>query len=234
MIKLTRLFNECLNAPYIHVENSGDYWLKARGNTLYIYLESSNGAVDWKNNLDFLPAAHKNIWTNVFCNFDVLRKNCALPSEPYENMELRWLAHRGFLRVWNSIEPHIAGDICSARYRKIIIVGYSHGAALAVLCHEYVWFHRSDIRDKIEGYGFGCPRVFWGIQTKEIKRRFERFTVIRNLNDIVTHVPPNWLGFSHVGKILSIGQKGKYSRIDAHRPENILTELKIWELSGGS
>ncbi len=231
-MKLTRLFTECLNAPYIHVENSGDYWLKARGDTLYIYLESSNGVIDWKNNLDFLPTAHKNIWTDICCDISVFQKSCALPTTPYKEMAQRWFSHRGFLRVWKSIEPYITDEICNKRYGKIITVGYSHGAALAVFCHEYIWFHRPDLRERIEGYGFGCPRVFWGVQTRELKRRFERFTVIRNLRDIVTYVPPTWLGFSHVGKMLTIGKGGKYSGIDAHRPENILAELKVFEKAG--
>jgi len=57
-------------------------------------------------------------------------------------------------------------------------------------------------------------------------RRWERFTVIRNLDDLVTHMPPAVLGFSHVGELLEIGEKGRYSRVDAHRPENILAELE--------
>jgi hypothetical protein len=56
--------------------------------------------------------------------------------------------------------------------------------------------------------------------------RWERFTVIRNIDDIVTHLPPRALGYTHVGHVLEIGEKGTYSRVDAHRPENILAELK--------
>ncbi len=225
-MNLEKLFVECLNASYIQVENSGNYALKKNGDTLYIYLESSNGWTDWKNNLDFFPAAHQNTWTELCCNIKVFKQSCASPITPYRYMESRWFTHRGFLRVWKSIEPYIANEICNKRHRKIITVGYSHGAALAVFCHEYIWLHRPDLRNRIEGYGFGCPRVFWGIKVKKMKKRWERFTVIRNLDDIVTHVPPIWLGFSHVGKILTIGARGQYSKIDAHRPENILEELK--------
>ena len=103
---------------------------------------------------------------------------------------------------------------------------YSHGAALAVLCHEYVWYNRPDLRDLICGYGFGCPRVFWGFRTKKRMQRWERFTVIRNVDDIVTHVPPAIWGYSHVGSMIKIGEKGKYSPVDAHRPENIMAELR--------
>ena len=226
-MKLTRLFEECLYAPYIHVENAGDYCMKARGNTLYIYLECSSGAIDWKNNLDFLPIAQKERM-DVPCAVRSVKKTCT-PTAPYKEMKTRWFAHRGFLRVWQSIAPYVAHEICNMRYRQIVTVGYSHGAALAVLCHEFIWYHRADLRETLAGYGFGCPRVYWGILGSGARERWKRFTVIRNLDDIVTHVPPMWLGFSHVGQMLTVGTRGKYSAIDAHRPENILAELKIWE-----
>ena len=113
--------------------------------------------------------------------------------------------------------------------RKIVTVGYSHGAALAVLCHEYIWFHRPDLRADAEGYGFGCPRVIWGALTVDLQARWEGFTVVRNLDDLVTHMPPVFLGYRHVGGLLEIGKIGKYSAIDAHRAENILSELIIAE-----
>ena len=225
MMNLAELFTACLNAPYVQVENEGNYAIEKNGNTLYIYFEGSNGAVDWKNNFDFFPISQGNICDNIICRLGILKANCSMPEKPYKDMEYKWYAHRGFLRVWKSIEPYVAGAVADRRIKKIIIAGFSHGAAVAVLCHEYVWFNRPDLREKIEGYGFGCPRVFWGIQTKEARVRWARFRVIRNIDDIVTHVPPIWLGFSHVGNMILIGGRGKYSRIDAHRPENILAEL---------
>ena len=201
-MKLSALFEKCVRAQYRHVENSGDYYAERIGNTLYIYLECSNGKTDWVNNFDF-------------------------PARPYRRMgRTIWYAHRGFIRVWKSIEPYIENLISDPTISNIVIVGYSHGAALAVLCHEYIWYHRPDLREVLQGYGFGCPRVFWGIQTPDLKRRWERFTVVRNIDDIVTHLPPAIFGFSHVGKMLKIGEKGRYTKIDAHRPENIITELR--------
>ncbi len=204
-MRLSQLFYNVLNINYIHVENSGDYAIRTVGDTLYIYLECSNGIQDWKNNLDF-------------------------PFKPYKRMKRTvWLAHRGFLRVWKSIEEHLEKYILDKRYKKIVSVGYSHGAGLSTLCHEYIWYNREDIRDKIQGYAFASPRVIWGIKTKELNKRWERFLVIRNINDIVTHLPPFIFGYFHVGKMLKIGKRGNYSLIDAHRPENIMRELLVLE-----
>ncbi len=201
-MKLRALFERCLYIPYTHVENAADYATEHLGNTLYIYFEASNGIEDWKNNLSF-------------------------PARPYRRMgRTAWFAHRGFLKVWKTLEEYIAPMIADPTLKRIVTVGYSHGAALAVLCHEYIWYHRPDLKNSIEGYGFGCPRVVWGCASKAKAQRWERFTVIRNINDVVTHLPPSWLGFSHVGMLLEIGERGKYTMIDAHRPENILTELE--------
>lgn len=200
-MKLSNQFDACLKATYTHCESGGDFAIQRNEDTLFIYLEWSDGAEDWINNLDF-------------------------PARPYKRGKTVWFAHRGFMKVWKAIEPHLTDAIMDKTVKKIVIVGFSHGAALAVLCHEYAWYNRPDIRDSIIGYGYGCPRVFWGIKTKELKKRWEKFTVIRNIDDIVTHVPPAIFGFSHVGSMVKIGKKGKYSSIDAHRPENILAELK--------
>ncbi len=202
---LSRMFDRCLHIPYIHVENGADYAIEQIGSTRYLYFEASNGAEDWKHNLDF-------------------------PVKPYRQMgEGLWFAHRGFLKVWKTLEGYLEREIADRSIRTIVTVGYSHGAALALLCHEYIWFHRPDLRGTLQGYGFGCPRVIWGPRCRAKEERWEHFLVIRNLDDIVTHLPPAILGYSHVGELLEIGTRGRYSRIDAHRPENILTELRRLE-----
>ncbi|MBQ7912134.1 MAG: lipase family protein [Clostridia bacterium] len=202
---LHKLFSVCLHIPYSQVGKSANYAVKRENGTLYIFFQGSDGKNDWKNNLDF-------------------------PVKPYKRMgKTIWFAHRGFLRTWKELEPFLYEKIVDRTVEKVVIAGYSHGGALAMLCHEYVWYHRPDLRATTEGYGFGAPRVFWGAQTAELKSRWEKFTVIRNLDDLVTHLPPAFLGFSHVGELLNVGKKGKYSSIQAHFPQNILTELQAYD-----
>lgn len=202
---LYALFSQCLKVRYTKVGISANYAFKREGETLRIYFEDSDGAHDWKRNLDF-------------------------PAKPYKRMQKTvWFAHRGFLKEWKEIEPSLANEIADTSVKKVIIAGYSHGAAIAVLCHEYVWYRRPDLRKTLQGYGFGCPRVFWGIRTPDLQRRWENFLVIRNLDDLVTHLPPAFLGYSHVGKLCKIGKRGKYSSIQAHYSANILQELASYE-----
>lgn len=206
-MKMSTLFYNLTHISYIHAENGLDYAVRASGDTLYIYFQDSDGRVDWKNNLDF-------------------------PAKPYKKMRCKdapfsraWYAHRGFLRVWKSAEVCLNSYILDTGYKKIVVSGYSHGAALAVLCHEYIWYNRPDLRDTIEGYGFGCPRVIWGIKNACHRERWARFNVIKNIDDIITHLPPFILGYFHVGNMIKIGERGNYSMIDAHRPESYTKEL---------
>lgn len=197
---LLELFRHTLECEYTELKAyAASYRAEREGETLYLFFEKSNGAEDWRNNLDF-------------------------PAKPYREMNELWFVHRGFLRVFKALEPVLAPLICDKSVRRIVLSGYSHGAALCLLAHEYAVFHRPELAERIEGYGFGCPRVVWGPLKKRLKKRFKHFTVVRDRNDIVTHLPPALFGYRHVGTMLSIGD-GDYSPIDAHRPENYLFEL---------
>ncbi len=202
---LYELMKECLEIPYTHVGNSADFAVRRSGHRLYIFFQDSDGGEDWKNNLDFPARAYGNIDGGSY------------------------FAHRGFVRVWEDTREHLNKYISDKTVKKIIVVGYSHGAAIALLCHECIWSLRTDLRDVQEGFGFGCPRVIWGKIGKSADERWRHFTVIRNIDDIVTHVPPALLGYTHVGRLLEIGQKGRYTAIQAHLPQNILYELKLYE-----
>ncbi len=204
-MKLYDFMYRCLNIPYTEVGNNVSFATERVGSTLNIYFEHSNGREDWRKNMNF-------------------------PAKPYRfDGGQRWYAHRGFLSAWREMESTISSYISDKSVKKITVTGYSHGAAIALLCHEYIWYNRSDLRGTLESFGFGSPRVIWGHCDAEFAKRFETFTVIRNINDIVTHLPPAFLGYRHAGRLLTIGEKGKYSQIQAHYPENILAELYLYE-----
>lgn len=190
------LFEQVLAAPYIHLEGGASYYAERRGGVLRLLFEGSNGRLDWCNNFDF-------------------------PAKPYRDMADRWYAHRGFLRVWKEIEPHLADLIADPTVAAVEVAGYSHGAAIALLCHEYVRFHRPDV--VILGIGYGCPRVVWGWMPKRVRERFKDFFVIRNGDDLVTHVPPSLFGYRHAGLLVEIGHS--VDPIKDHYPEAYLAAL---------
>lgn len=98
---LLEKFINCLNATYTTTStNSGDFAVREVGNTLEIYFEWSNGKEDWRNNFNF-------------------------PATPYKEMKTKWLCHRGFLKVWKSIEEYIGDKIKDKQFTRIEIAGYS-------------------------------------------------------------------------------------------------------------
>ena len=196
---LYELFSSCLDADYREVENGGSFAIVRDGDLLYLFFEKSNGGEDWKNNLSY-RAADCDCEGDFFC-------------------------HEGFLRVWKSVLPYIERFILSPSVRRIISVGYSHGAALSLLCHSYVYSKRADIRGECESYGLGCPRVIWG-RVSDAAERFENFYRVSVAGDVVTGLPPRLFGYRHVGEAITVGRSGKYSRVDAHRPEIYLLELE--------
>lgn len=204
-MKLSTLFRRTLDVPYLSLkENAASYFCERDGDILFLFFEKSNGAVDWRNNFDF-------------------------PARPYREMEHVWFVHRGFMRVFKSIEPQIEPYVLDPDIRHIFVSGYSHGAALALLAHEYCAFHRPDLKHELRGYGFGCPRVVWGPLPDALRERFFRFTVVRNCRDLVTHLPPRLFGYRHVGALLRIGSGEGWGPIDSHRAETYFRSLEKGE-----
>lgn len=203
-IKLYKdLYTMILDAKYTDYGNDVNMCFKESKDkeTLIILFEESNGKLDWKHNFMF-------------------------KKRPYKDMAMPYKVHSGFLKCWKQVEDIVIAKISNTAHKKIIIGGYSHGAALAVLCHECCWYNRPDIREKIMGYGFGCPRVYGSFKIKpSLIERWNNFFVIRNHNDIVTHVPPRIFGYTHVGKILQIGIGSTTNFVDSHRPSSYLKSL---------
>lgn len=201
------LFKAILNAKYIHTENDGDFAIERKGKNIWFFFQHSNSKIDWKNNFDF-------------------------PVKPYKDMGVKWYCHRGFLRVWKSIEPYINEAIQDPTIENVFIAGYSHGGAIATLCHEYVWFHRPDIRMNIRSYIFGSPRVYWGRMKPEVKDRWRNLFIFRNGSDLVTYLPPAIFGFRHVNSVLYLEpyaqeKHSKIKCINYHYPDNYLSSLMV-------
>ena len=190
-------FNACTTVEYTHVENDGSYAVLRDGERLTLFFEKSNGLLDWWNNFNF-------------------------PAKPYRKMHDLWFCHRGFLKVWKSVEPYVAEHINNPEIKEIAIIGYSHGGAIALLCHEYVKYNRPDVT--VTGVGFGAPRVLWGCANKTVMERFAGFQVVRNGKDIITHLPPVFFGFRHTSPVVKVGTSTGF--IKDHFPERYSEALK--------
>ena len=217
-MKTSKLFHNCAyDVPYETVGNDVNYAFVEKKNTLYIYFQGSNSVTDWIRNFLF-------------------RKR------PYKDMKIPYRVHRGFLKAWKEVEDIVINKILEEennefKWKHIVVVGYSHGGALAAFCHECVWFYRRDLRDGgLIGYGFEAPRIYASFKVrKELEERWENFFVIRNGSDIVTHCPPAIFGYTHVGSIINI--KGDISLVKEkvptcvkyHFPQAVYDGLLKWE-----
>lgn len=200
---MLNLFNLCQAAEYIHTEAGTDYAVKVGGDTIYLLFEWSDGVEDWKSNFNF-------------------------PCKAYKNGGKTWFAHRGFLKAWKDVRDEIEMQVSeilavNPGIKKICCVGYSHGAALALLCTEDMVYLYGEALS-VMGVGFGCPRVVWGFIPKAVKKRLRHFIPVRNIPDIVTHVPPAIFGYRHIG-LVKIGRRKKYTPIKAHYASAYIAEL---------
>lgn len=211
---LVDLFKRCdYPKDYIHIEENVSYKFVEDGDILYIYFQHSNGKLDWKHNLMFKKT-------------------------PYTGMKISYRVHGGFLKCWKIVEDVILKKITEAdidnpgtyRWNQIYVIGYSHGAALAMLCHEFCWFHRNDIAKAVRTIAFEPPRVFADYSIPStLTERWKNFIVIRNCVDIVTHLPPWIFGYCHAGRIIHIGKGKNYGLRLSHWEPNVIEALSEYE-----
>lgn len=233
MDKLSKLFHECAyDISYQQVGDSVNYAFKEEGSTLYIYFQGSNSVTDWIRNFLF-------------------------GKRPYKDMKIPYRVHRGFLEAWKEVEDIVIAKVTEKdtklklnrkkmkfedketfRWKEIIVVGYSHGGALAAFATECVWYWRPDLREgQLRGYGFEAPRIYAGLKVKnELKERWEHFTVIRTNQDIVTHCPPRLFVYTHVGNLLKINGDTSLVKewyipkcIKSHYPQVVYNALLEYE-----
>jgi len=97
--------------------------------------------------------------------------------------------HRGFKAALDDVWDDLFDDYNkNSEGKQLVVTGHSLGAALATL-----YSHRISDSNSV-CYTFGSPRTGTPKQTKKMVFTAYRF---RNNNDIVTKVPPEFLGFSH-------------------------------------
>jgi len=177
-MKLLDLFNLACSSGDKTAGNETQYTIHKTKDAIYLAIQGSVQKQDWLYNFDFAV-------------------------RPYRDMEAKWYAHRGFATAWKLARDQITKDVISMLgNKKLVILGYSHGAALAMLAHE--WFVFNGYAP--EAYCFGCPRVLW-LPSKKIKQRFTNVHIIRRRGDLVTHVPFAFMGYRFPVKIKSVGKR---------------------------
>jgi len=178
------LFIEAISGPFPkeNTETQTEYRTEIKDRVLTIAFQGSTSYMDWRDNFRFLKT-------------------------PYRNMDVKFRVHRGFLRKWKSVRDEIFQFLTNHRkeFDKILVLGYSQGAALALLCHEDVWYNfLEDNYMNLVTYAFACPRTFSWMVPEE---RFETAFVFNHKRDLVANVPFRLMGYRHLENTTWIGKK---------------------------
>ena len=120
--------------------------------------------------------------------------------------------HSGFKQevddLWPVLERALADND-----RPLWFAGHSLGGAMATICAGRCKI--SKISSNPEGlFTYGSPRV--GNRAYVDYYRLVHYRWVNN-NDIVTRVPPTWLGYHHAGREMYIDHKGQVRDVEGWR-----------------
>ena len=105
--------------------------------------------------------------------------------------------HKGFKKEVDDLWPMILEDLIEKTpSQKLWFCGHSLGAAMATIMASRCHYHE-DIPNPEELYTYGSPRVGWKGYVVHLGVVHHRWV---NNNDIVTTVPPSFLGYRHHGE----------------------------------
>ncbi len=115
--------------------------------------------------------------------------------------------HRGFKREVDDLWPRLEQALVN-NTRTLWFTGHSLGGAMAAICAGRC--RLSHIRSNPRAlYTFGCPRI--GSRRYVNYVQLEAYRWVNN-NDIISRVPPGWLGFRHKGQEVYLNSYGQIRR----------------------
>ena len=145
----------------------------------------------------------------------------------------KYKVHRGFYKAYCEVRDTIIDKVYEMFNQdlKVVVVGYSHGSAISQIAHEDLIYHFPTL--DIKTYAFESPRAFK--VKKKYKEVWVNLTKIKVNQDLITHLPFKFLGFSDVGNELHIKGdtslvKNRLPRcIKSHYPQVVLQALEEFE-----
>ena len=124
---------------------------------------------------------------------------------PYNGVNPKIKVHAGFLKSYKSVRDYMHNTINSHPYKKVTVFGHSLGGAISTLCAVDIQYNFPD--KEIECYTWGSLRVGNSAFTKSYNGRVPNTYRCVCGNDIVTKLPPFWIFFKHVDKLIVVGKK---------------------------
>ncbi len=120
--------------------------------------------------------------------------------------------HRGFKSEVDEIWPHVEKEL-EVNTKPLWFCGHSLGGAMANICAGRCML--SYIKTEPEElYTFGSPRIGCRKYVTHVSLKHYRFV---NNNDIVTRLPPPWMGYRHNGTEMYLNRNGQLKEIRGWR-----------------
>ncbi|MBL8819912.1 MAG: lipase family protein [Planctomyces sp.] len=117
--------------------------------------------------------------------------------------------HKGFNDEVNDLWPMLE-DALVENQQKLWFCGHSLGGAMATICAGRCFL--SELKSRPEGlFTYGSPRVGDKQFVNFVKLDHTRWV---NNNDIVTRVPPVWLGYRHNGREMYLDSYGNLRKVN--------------------
>src|SRR6185369_15452800 len=116
--------------------------------------------------------------------------------------------HSGFNAEVNDLWP-IIEELLRGNRQPVWYCGHSLGAAMATIC-AYRAKTSALVDDPQELHTFGSPRVGCKRYIRHAEIRHYRW--VHN-NDIVTRVPPAWMGYRHCGQEIYLNRYGQIRKL---------------------
>ncbi len=120
--------------------------------------------------------------------------------------------HRGFKREVDDLWPKIERIVGNDR-RVLWFTGHSLGGAIATISAGRCYLSHVPATPQ-HVYTYGAPRVGTRRYVNHVSLELTRWV---NNNDIVTRIPPIWLGYRHVGRRMYLDSDGRVRRLTARQ-----------------
>jgi triacylglycerol lipase len=138
--------------------------------------------------------------------------------------------HSGFNREVDDLWPVLEG-LLKDNSRPVWFCGHSLGGAMATIC-AFRCKTSSITRNPQELHTFGSPRV--GCRRYIRHAQIEHYRWVHN-NDVVTRVPPVWLGYRHCGSEVYLDRHGRIRKLrgvlrSRDRWRGLIAGLFKWKL----
>jgi hypothetical protein len=151
---------------------------------------------DWGYNLDFkqVVLANNKKWNNdKFVN-------------PYEKVNPKIKVHRGFLECYLKVRDKILKKAKQKKYKYIVIAGHSLGGGITQACAIDIQYNLPE--KDITAVPISSPRFGNSAFVKSYNKRVPHTYRLVHANDMVTKVPPMWMGYRGVKFLFHFDKAG--------------------------